>query len=131
MLLWCHNSLRRTTRKGESMRSFDRLPSQIIRLLVAAAILAALSILVLPAAAGQGCPPGSPGCPLPPPQSREVNPAPARADGSAVEVPKVGELAPVEITVHVLAPAFVEPAPVGASFETISVPVRYQNPEDV
>jgi len=113
------------------MRSLDRLPFQIIRVLMAAAILAALFILVLPAAADEGCAPGIPGCPLPPPQSREVNAAPARADGSAVEVSTVGELAPVEITVHVLAPAFVEPAPVGASFETLSVPIRYQNPEDV
>ena len=111
------------------MRSFDRLPSQLIRLLVAAAILAAVFILVLPAAADDGCPPG--GCPLPPPQSREVNPAPARADGSAVEVQRPGDLLPVEMTVRVLAPTFIEPAPIGASFETITVPVRYQAPGDV
>src|SRR3990170_7550007 len=111
------------------MRSFDRLPSQLIRLLVAAAILAAVFILVLPALADDSCPPG--GCPLPPPQSREVNPAPARADGSAVEVATAGDLPPIEITVHVLAPAFGEPAPIGTSIETIAVPVRYQDPGDV
>jgi len=110
------------------MRSFDRLPSRIIRLLVTAAILAALFILVLPAAADEDCPPGSPGCPLPPPQSREVNPAPARADGSAIEVQLTGGLPPVEMTVRILAPTFVETAPIGASFDTLYVPVRYQDP---
>src|SRR3989304_1784915 len=110
------------------MRSFNKLPSQIFRLLIAAAILAALLILVLPAAADEGCPPGSPGCPLPPPQSREVNPAPARADGSAIEVQLTGGLPPVERTVRILAPTFVETAPTGASFDTLYVPVRYQDP---
>jgi len=111
------------------MRSFDRLPSRIIRLLVGAAILAALLVPLLTALADDSCPPG--GCPLPPPQSREVNPAPARADGSAVEVATAGDLPPIEITVHVLAPAFGEPAPIGTSIETIAVPVRYQDPGDV
>ena len=67
----------------------------------------------------------------PHPNHAKSTPAPARADGSAVEVPKAGDLSPVEITVHVLAPAFVEPAPIGASFEAIAVPVRYQSPDDV
>jgi len=48
-----------------------------------------------------------------------------------VEFSKVGELPPVEITVHVLAPAFVDPAPVGASFETISVRVGNRRRDDV
>ena len=86
---------------------------------------------MLPAAADEGCPPGGPGCPLPPPQSREVNPAPARADGSAIEVQLTGGLPPVEVTVRVLAPTFVETAPIRASFDTLSVPVRYQDPGDV
>jgi hypothetical protein len=111
------------------MRSIDRFQTSFIRFLPAAALLAALFVPVVAASADEDCPPG--GCPLPPPQSREVNPSPAHADGSAVEVPKAAELPPVEITVHVLAPAFVDPAPMGASFETISVPVRYQDPGDV
>jgi len=69
--------------------------------------------------------------PPPPPQSREVNPAPAWADGSSVEVQQAGDLLPVGMTVRVLAPTFVVPAPMGAAFETLSVPVRYQDPGDV
>ncbi len=111
------------------MRSFDRLQTSCIRVLPAAALLAAVFVPLLPASAADDCPPD--GCPIPLPQSREVNPAPAHADGSAVQVPKAGELPPVEITVHVLAPTFVDPAPMGASFEAISVPVRYQAPGDV
>src|SRR3990172_8154497 len=69
--------------------------------------------------------------PPPPPQSREVTPAPAWADGSSVEVQQAGDLLPVGMTVRVLAPTFVVPAPMGAAFETLSVPVRYQDPGDV
>jgi predicted double-glycine peptidase len=111
------------------MRSFDRIHKGWIRIFPAAALLAALFVPLVAASANDDCPPG--GCPIAPPQSREVNPAPAHADGSAVEVSNASELPPVEITVHVLAPTFVEPAPVGASFEAISIPVRYQNPGDV
>jgi hypothetical protein len=111
------------------MGSFDRLQSGCIRLIPAAALLAAVFVPFVAASADDDCPPD--GCPLPPPQSREVNPAPAGADGSTVEVANAAELTPVEITVHVLAPPFFDPAPVVASFESIDVQVRYQNPGDL
>jgi hypothetical protein len=110
------------------MRFFDRLQTGCVRLVPAATVLAALFV-PLPPASADDCPPD--GCTIPPPQSREVNPAPAHADASLAEIPKSGEPPPVAITVHVLAPAFVDPAPVGAWFEAISVPVRYQDPGDV
>ena len=110
------------------MRPIDWLGPRFIRLVPAAAISAALFVPWLSASAQEGCPPG--GCPLPPPQSREVNPSPTRADGSTVEIATAGDLPPLEISVHVLAPAFVEPAPFGASFETIPVEVRFQDPGD-
>jgi hypothetical protein len=111
------------------MRYNHKLRTYPHRLIPAAALLAALFVPLVTASADQDCPPG--GCPLPPPPSREVNPAPAHADGSTVDVPEAAGLPPVEITVQVLAPSFVDPAPIGASFETIPVPVRYQEPGDV
>lgn len=57
------------------MHLFDILHKGFTRLLPAAALLTALFVPLISASAEDECPPR--GCPLAPPQSREVNPASA------------------------------------------------------
>jgi len=83
-----------------------------LRALALAATLAA--VCVLPALAGSEadpdpCDPGTLLCTLAAPQSVQVNPHPLNADGTAIEVPASGALAPVEVVVPMPAPGFVDP----------------------
>ena len=88
-----------------------------LRAMALAATLAA--VCVLPVLAGPNgdpgpCVPGTPGCPLDPPQSVQVNPHPLNADGTSVEVPTSGELVPVEAVAPMPAPRFVDPLALGS-----------------
>src|SRR3990172_8374650 len=88
-----------------------------LRAMALAATLAA--VCVLPVLAGPNgdpgpCVPGTPCCPLDPPQSVQVNPHPLNADGASVEVPTSGELVPVEAVAPMPAPRFVDPLALGS-----------------
>jgi len=97
------------SRKGVLMKT--------LRALTLAATLAA--VCVLPVLAGPDadpapCVPGTPSCPLAPPQSVQVNPHPLNADGTSVEIPTSGGLVPVEVVVPMPAPRFVDPLALGS-----------------
>ena len=88
-----------------------------LRAMALAATLAA--VCVLPVLAGPDgdpgpCVPGTPSCPLAPPQSIQVNPHPLNADGTSVEVPTSGALVPVEAVAPMPAPRFVDPLALGS-----------------
>jgi len=100
------------------------------------ALLGLLMALVIPlAAAADGCPPENPNCRIEPPQSIQVNANPMHADGSPVELPEPGMLAPQLIPMPL--PPRIEPLPLqagedsGPSFDTLSIPMRHQDPDDV
>ena len=87
-----------------------------LRPMALAATLAA--VCVLPVLAGPDgdpgtCDPGTPGCPLAPPQSVQVNPHPLNADGTSVEVPTSGAFVPVEVVAPMPAPRFMDPLALG------------------
>src|SRR3990170_9168965 len=97
------------SRKGVLMKT--------LRALTLAATLAA--VCVLPVLAGPDadpapCVPGTPSCPLAPPQSVQVNPHPLNADGTSVGIPTSGGLVPVEVVVPMPAPRFVDPLALGS-----------------
>ena len=88
-----------------------------LRGLALAAALAAVCVLPVLAGPDGGpgpCVPGTPSCPLDPPQSIQVNPHPLNADGTSVEVPTSGELVPVEVVAPMPAPRFVDPLALGS-----------------
>gem|GEM_PF-2873114 len=98
------------------------------------ALLCILIALAVPlTAAADGCPPENPYCAIQPPQSIEVNPNPLQADGSPAKVENPGVLAPITSSVLMPPPPSVDPLPLAEAsppFETLSVPMRYQDPGD-
>src|SRR3990172_9489687 len=93
------------------------VPMKTLRGLALAAALAAVCVLPVLAGPDGGpgpCVPGTPSCPLDPPQSIQVNPHPLNADGTSVEVPTSGELVPVEVVAPMPAPRFVDPLALGS-----------------
>ena len=108
---------------------------RLVRLLLWAAVLAALLFAGVPAAAGSGdCPPTDPACLPVPPGSIQVNPDPLSASGAPAGVEAPGILMPVEAVLPMPAPQ-IAVAPLdektGPSFSSLSVPLRFQDPSDV
>src|SRR3990172_106530 len=86
------------------------VPMKTLRGLALAAALAAVCVLPVLAGPDGGpgpCVPGTPSCPLDPPQSIQVNPHPLNADGTSVGVPTSGEVVPVEGGAPMPGPRFV------------------------
>ncbi len=104
------------------------------RTLVCLALTGLVIAVLMPfAVAADGCPPENPNCNIEPPQSIEVNADPLHADGSPIELAEPGMLSPQLIPMPL--PRRVDPLPAaeaeGPSFETLPVPMRYQDPDDV
>ncbi|NIS83423.1 MAG: SH3 domain-containing protein [Anaerolineales bacterium] len=103
-----------------------------LRSLTALVLIVILLTFTIPAAAQ--CSVDDPDCPIDPPQSQEIEPDSGGGDDLVGEAAVPGVLTPVE---SVPLPFFVEPAPFSPEterppdFETLEVPVRYQNPSDV
>jgi hypothetical protein len=97
-------------------------------------LLLAAALCGFAASPATDCPPGSPDCPLEPPQTIEINPHPRSADGELAPVEAPGALTPVQAVIPMPPPTYVDvvPLPEGAPyFETLDVDMRYQGEGDV
>lgn len=119
---------------------------RILRVLITAALLAAVFVLALPAAADD-CPESEPACHLAPLQSRQVNPFPATSSGDLSSLVDSSSLNVIDFTSPFSLgsgssssvgadPVFAELIPLPSNpaapaFDRLDVRQRYQNPNDV
>jgi hypothetical protein len=105
------------------------------RFVLTVALLITLSFLTTPTYAD--CDPEDPDCPIDPPQSVEVNPDDITDDASTGEVDSPGALTPLESDLSPDGPEIIDPVPFAPqgrtppAFESIDVPIRWQEPTDV